>query len=206
MRLERKSFIKSPVRPLHTSYSVNKVLWLRDEKPDLFTQTWKFLLWEDLFCAWLGLTPAIDHSLASRTMVFDIHTKQWSDELLQVSGLSPDQFASVIPAGEPVGEIPSQMAGELGLDKGVLVTVAGHDAVNGAFGAGVYEQGQAVLTIGTAESIVVALEQPMLTKECWQTCMPATAIPILSVTLPWHTPPALETCCAGIAIALVRMI
>jgi xylulokinase len=161
--LGKKKLYQITGQPLHTSYSVNKILWLRDEMPEIFQQTWKFLLWEDLFCCWLGLPPAIDHSLASRTMLFDIHSHSWSQELMSQAGLSPELFAEVIPAGDPVGEIPLQKARELGFGEHVVVTVAGHDAVNGAFGAGVVDQGQAVLTIGTTESIVLALKKPQLT-------------------------------------------
>jgi xylulokinase len=151
-------------QPLHTSYSINKVMWLRDEMPEVYKNAWKFLLWEDLFCCWLGLTPVIDYSLASRTMAFDIHQHQWSARLLDEAKISPDLLGQAQPAGFCVGEIPASKAGELGLPKGVVVTVAGHDVINGALGAGVVREGQAVLTIGTTESIVVALERPNLSK------------------------------------------
>jgi xylulokinase len=152
-------------QPLHTSYSANKVLWLREAMPEVFKETWKFLLWEDLFCCWMGLSPAIEHSLAARTMLFDIHTHRWSEEVMEAANLSPGFFAEVVEPGAAVGEIPAQQAAELGLGEGVVVAVAGHDAVNGAFGAGAVAHGQAVLTIGTTESIVVALRQPVLTAE-----------------------------------------
>lgn len=152
-------------QPLHTSYSINKVMWLRDEMPEVFKKAWKFLLWEDLFCCWLGLAPTIDFSLASRTMAFDIHQRQWSAPLLDAANISPDLLARAVPAGICVGEIPASKARELGLPEGVVVTVAGHDVINGAFGAGAVKDGQAVLTIGTTESIVVALDRPRLSRE-----------------------------------------
>lgn len=152
-------------QPLHTSYSLNKILWLRDEMPEVFAQTWKFLLWEDLFCCWLGLPPAIDYSLASRTMAFDIHRREWSARLLQAAGISPELLAQSVPAGSPAGVIPAPKAAELGLPPGVIVTVAGHDVITGAFGAGAIHDGQSVLTVGTTEAIVVALDRPSLSTE-----------------------------------------
>jgi xylulokinase len=53
----------------------------------------------------------------------------------------------------------------LGLPAGVVVTVTGHDVINGAFGAGAIHNGQAVLTIGTTEAVVVALDKPRLTRD-----------------------------------------
>jgi xylulokinase len=151
-------------QPLHTSYSINKVMWFRDEMPGIFSRAWKFLLWEDLFCCWMGLEPAIDHSLASRTMAFDIHSRQWSQTLLEAARIPAELLAKPVLAGEAVGEIPASHASELGLPAGVVVTVTGHDVINGAFGAGAIQQGQSVLTIGTTEAIVVALDQTHLTK------------------------------------------
>lgn len=148
-------------QPLNTSFSVNKMMWVREEMPEVFSRTWKFLLWEDLFCCWLGLNPVIEHSLASRTMAFDIHSRTWSQKLLALAKIPQEMLAEVAPAGTPVGTIPDAKAADLGLKPGVVVTVAGHDAFNGAFGAGVIDEGTAALTVGTAESIVIALEKPM---------------------------------------------
>jgi xylulokinase len=152
-------------QPLHTSYSINKVMWFRDEMPQVFSKTWKFLLWEDLFCCWMGLEPSIDYSLASRTMAFDIHSRQLSERLLTTANLSGDCLAEPIPAGQKIGEISAARASELGLLPGVVVTVTGHDVINGAFGAGAIHNGQAVLTIGTTEAVVVALDKPRLTRD-----------------------------------------
>jgi xylulokinase len=152
-------------QPLHTSYSINKILWLREEMPEIFSRTWKFLMWEDLFCCWLGLEPTIDYSLASRTMAFDIHSREWSARLMDATDLSPELLAKTAPAGKAVGKIPALRAEEMSLPKGVVVTVTGHDVINGAFGAGAIRDGQAVLTIGTTEAIVVSLDQPKMTRD-----------------------------------------
>jgi xylulokinase len=85
--------------------------------------------------------------------------------MLEAAEISPELFAQAVPAGSHVGVIPAARARDLSLPKGVVVTVAGHDVINGAFGAGVINHGQAVLTIGTTESIVVALDQPSLSNE-----------------------------------------
>lgn len=151
-------------QPLHTSYSINKVIWFRDEMPLIYSKAWKFLLWEDLFCCWMGLEPAIEHSLASRTMAFDIHSRDWSQTLLEAAGIPQELLAKAVEAGQPVGVIPAVHARELGLPDGVVVTITGHDVINGAFGAGAIHQGQSVLTIGTTEAIVVALDQACMTK------------------------------------------
>ena len=66
--------------PLHPMYSLNKIMWFKRHRPVLFKQAWKFLCVEDYMIHRLGLAPAIDYSLAARTMAFDVRRKQWSEQ------------------------------------------------------------------------------------------------------------------------------
>jgi xylulokinase len=72
---------------LHPSFSINKMMWLKKERPDIFNKAKKLLLYEDFTYFKLGLEPTIDYSLAGRTMAFDIRKKKWSDEILSIAGI-----------------------------------------------------------------------------------------------------------------------
>lgn len=177
--------------PAHPSFTLPKIMWFAQERPELHAQVWKYLLWPDLICYKLGLTPRLDFSLAGRTMAFDVVKKQWSAEMLEgpnapetprvggasgpgpdsrdtaasmrpLHGLSPDLFAAPIQSGEVVGELTGQAAAELGLADGCLVVAGGHDQPMNALGAGIIREGLAVDGMGTVECITVAFEQPVL--------------------------------------------
>ncbi|MEI6504234.1 MAG: FGGY family carbohydrate kinase, partial [Armatimonadota bacterium] len=57
--------------PIHPSFTLPKIQWLAQERPDIHKATWKYLLWPDLIAFKLGLEPRLDYSLAGRTMAFD---------------------------------------------------------------------------------------------------------------------------------------
>ncbi len=163
--------------PMHSSFTLNKVMWLRDEMPDVFKRIWKCLLWPDLIMLKLGLEPCIDYTLAGRTMAFDVVHKQWSVEMCQQAGVSPKLFAKPVQSGTVIGEIPDAACEELGLPKGCLAVAGGHDQPMNALGAGIIREGLAVDGMGTVECITVAFDKPVLTREMLENnfcCYPHT--------------------------------
>jgi len=151
--------------PLHSSFTLNKIMWLKRHRPDVHERTWKYLLWPDIVMLKLGIEPRLDYTLAGRTMAFDIVGKRWSDVMLSHAGVSPDMFAEPIQSGEVVGKIPASAAAGLALPRGVLVLAGGHDQQMNALGAGIVRQGLAVDGMGTTECISVAFDEPVLTPE-----------------------------------------
>lgn len=137
----------------HPMFTVFKLLWLRQERPGVFARARKFLCFEDLFHQRLGLEPAIGWPLAGRTMLFNVRTHRWDDDILQAIGLDPERLARPVPSGSVVGTIPRQAAGDLGLPEGVIVVAGGHDQPCGALGAGAVESDVAMYASGTVECI-----------------------------------------------------
>lgn len=149
--------------PLHPSFTLNKIMWLAQERPDIHRATWKYLLWPDTICLKLGLPPRIDCSLAGRTMAFDVVRREWSHEILDTAEVDERMFAEPIASGEVIGELGGDCARELGLAPGCLVVAGGHDQPMNALGAGVVREGLAVDGMGTVECITVAFNEPVLT-------------------------------------------
>ena len=150
--------------PLHSSFTLPKIMWMRENRPDLHERTWKYLLWPDMVFFKLGLEPRLDWSLAGRTMAFDVVKKTWSEEMLEAAAISPDLFAEPIASGEVVGEISQAASEATGLPKGCLVVSGGHDQPMNALGAGIIREGRAVDGMGTVECITVAFDRPVLTR------------------------------------------
>jgi len=151
--LGREYLFQRTGMPLHPSYTVSKILWIKNHRPDIFEKTWKFLLYEDFILYKLGLEPAVDYSLAARTMAFDIHTKTWSDEILKKSGIDKSLLARALPSGEILGKISPKIAKELGLSLDTAVVLGGHDQPVNALGAGITKEGEATDSCGTVECV-----------------------------------------------------
>jgi len=151
--LGREYLFQTTGMPVHPSFTMSKILWIKNHRPDIYEKTWKFLLYEDFILYKLGLDPVIDYSLAARTMAFDIHTNHWSDEILQKIGIDKSLLARVSPSGEVVGKINSRIAKELGLSPDTVAVLGGHDQPVSALGAGIIKEGEATDTCGTVECV-----------------------------------------------------
>jgi len=108
-------------------YSLPKILWLRDNRPEVFGKTIKFCGVPEYIQARLGLEPITDYTIASRFMAFDINRHEWSDVLLDAAELDPRLLCETGQAGQCGGVIPRAMAAELNLDDGTILAPAGHD-------------------------------------------------------------------------------
>ena len=147
---------------IHPMYTICKIMWLKKHKPEVFTKTFKFLLFAEFILYRLGARPHTDYSLAARTMAFNVTNKEWSTEILDTAGVSADKFGEAVQAGTIVGEIKPSVAEELGLPKDVLLVSGGHDQPCAALGAGVLNAGMAVDGLGTTECITPTFDHPVI--------------------------------------------
>lgn len=152
----------------HPMFTLFKLLWVRDNLPEVWNRADKFLCYEDLIHLKLGLEPAISWPLAGRTMIWDVRKHEWSPEVLDAVGLDQSKLARTLPAGDVVGIISDDVAASLGLGKGVIVVAGGHDQTCGALGAGVASKGRAVYATGTVECITPAFQEPVFSNELYE--------------------------------------
>ena len=139
---------------LGNHYGLTKLMWLRDHEPGLYGRADLFLNWAGLVAFLLGGEPAVDHSLANRSLLFDIGRADWSEELLRWSGLERDRLPRPVPSGTVLGEVEPRLAGELGLPRGTAVVSGAHDQCANAVGCGVTAEGSALFGMGTYLCIV----------------------------------------------------
>lgn len=149
-------------------FTIFKLLWLRDNKPDVWRQASAFYCFEELIQYKLGLNPAISWCLAGRTVLFDIRSHQWNQTILDAIGLERERLARTIPSGEVAGAIPHEIAQGLGLNDGVVVVAGGHDQCCGALGAGVVSAGRAVYGTGTVDCITPAFPKPIFSDDLFR--------------------------------------
>ena len=81
-------------------------------EPDVFTDARRFLCMPDFVFHQLGLDPAMDHSLATRTMAFDVNRLTWSEEILSLAELDRERLSRALPSGSVVGEIAASVVPE----------------------------------------------------------------------------------------------
>jgi xylulokinase len=137
---------------IQAKFSLNKLMWLRENEPAVVERLHKWLCMEDFVLYKLSGVAATDHSLASRTFALDQRTLDWSPTMLGLAGFSAGVFPTAHPSGTAIGEVTRAAAGETGLPVGAVVATGGHDHLCGSLAAGVVGPGALLDSMGTAES------------------------------------------------------
>jgi len=146
----------------HTMFSLFKLAWLRDNRPEILDRAARVLCFEDLMGYVLTGEAVIDYSLAGRTMMFDVRRCDWAEEIFDLIGLDPAVMSRPVPSGRIVGAVRPGLAEQLHLSNHTLVVTGGHDQPCGALGAGVIGSGAAMYAMGTSECISPAFDQLLL--------------------------------------------
>ena len=144
------------------AYSAPKILWLRDEQPEIFHAAVCFLQPKDYAVFRLTGELATDYSDASGTLLFDLLTRTWIDDFLVKLELAPDLLPRLLASNQVVGTVTAQAAAATGLAAGTPVVIGGGDGSCASVGAGVLEPGQAYLNIGSSAWISIASNAPVL--------------------------------------------
>jgi ribulokinase len=133
-------------------YGFTKIMWLRDEQPDVWARTAYLLPPNAYVIQRLTGAIAVDHSSAGNIGgVYDIAARTWSREMLDTLGiphaLMPERL---VDPPETVGGLTDDAAARLGLPTGTPVMAGGVDAAVATFAAGVVAPGHHVAMIGTS--------------------------------------------------------
>jgi xylulokinase len=143
-------FARTGMRP-HPLNSLSKILWLRAKRPEVWARTRKVATYADFILGRLGAPGFIDLTMASRTMAWDIGRGDWADDLLGELSLDRSLFSTPVATGTVCGRLDPALARELGVTGPAALVAGAHDQPAGALGAGVLEDGDAVVSTGTAE-------------------------------------------------------
>lgn len=143
-------------------FGLCKLLWLKENEPEAFARTNRWLHMADYIAFQLSGAQATDYSLASRTLALDLRRRVWDINLLQTVGIPADILAPLTQSGTAIGRVTGEAAGATGLPVGACVAAGGHDHVCGAFGAGVVEPGMVLNSLGTAEALFLPLDAPIM--------------------------------------------
>lgn len=158
--------------PPHPINALTKILWIRENHPEIAEHTWKFMTYADFLMGKLGADPVIDYSMASRTMGFSLKEKDWSLDILEPLGLNVEQFSQPEPSGKVVGRLSSVLLEEFGLKGETLLVSGGHDQTCAGIGAGLIHEGIGVDSTGTAEALSTVFSNPLLNQRMLESYYP----------------------------------
>lgn len=151
--------------PIHPMSPLLKLLWLRDNEPDIFRQAKRFVgIKEYVLAKWYD-QYVIDYSLASATGMFNLEKLQWDEQALSLIGLSSDRLSEPVNTTHILTGMKSQFAESLGLSPETPCVVGASDGVLANLGIGAIEPGKAAVTIGTSGAVRGVVRKPVTDKQ-----------------------------------------
>ena len=146
-------------------YTVFKIMWLRDNEPELFARIDKVIGTKDYINFRMTGVTATDYSYASGSGVYELVGWKYSDQLIAASGLSPAIFPRIVASTEVLGMLTPQAADELSLPQTVKVVAGGVDNSCMALGARAHKEGDCYNSMGSSSWIAVTSAKPLLDEE-----------------------------------------
>ncbi len=147
------------VMPIDTVY---RILWIKENHPEILDKTYKWLLIEDYINYLLCGEIATDYSMASCTSLFDQKKKDWSSGLIDEAGFDSSILPKAFSSGTMLGNISESSSESTGLSKTAKVILGGHDYHCGALAVGAFVP-EVVMDIGgTWEMVFQSTKQPRL--------------------------------------------
>ena len=137
-------------------FTAPKLLWLRAHEPEIFARIDTVLLPKDYVRFRLTGHHVSDMSDASGTLWLDVAARDWSDDLLEATGLTRAQMPRLVEGSAPSGELLPELAARWGISGPVVVAGGAGDNAAAACGVGVVTPGSAFVSLGTSGVLFVS--------------------------------------------------
>ena len=170
--LKEEAFLAEKIDPYHfyeitghrisASYSIEKLLWVKNNEPDVFRSTYKMLNAKDYINFRLCGVMATDPSDASGMNAYDLNSWSWSEEIIEAAGLDMSLFPEVKSSVEVIGEVTAEAAEATGLKVGTPVICGGGDGSCAGVGVGCVRPGSAYNCLGSSSWIALTVEKPIV--------------------------------------------
>lgn len=154
-------FYKTTGHRISPSYSLEKLLWVKNNEPEIYDNTYKMLNSKDYIIFKLTGEFVTDYSDATGTCILDINTLKWSDEIISITGIDGDKLPTLRESTYVVGGVTEQAAEQTGLAAGTPVVCGGGDGVCAAVGSGCVKEGIAFSYVGSSSWIALTTRKPI---------------------------------------------
>ena len=144
------------------AYTVAKILWLKENQPDLYRRTHKILQPKDYAAFLLTGVFATDYSDASLAQLLDLGQRHYAAEFLERLGISFALLPDLHPSAAVIGQVTPQAAEATGLRAGTPVVIGGGDGACATVGAGSIQPGDVYNYLGSSSWVGLSTDRPVL--------------------------------------------
>lgn len=144
-------------------FTAPKILWMRENEPELFDGIRKIMLPKDYLVYRLSGSFSTDYSDASGMLLLDVEHKKWSCDssisMLDLCGIREEQLPALHESFDAVGTLKPEIASELGLSSSVVLAAGAGDNAAAAVGTGTVGSGRCNISLGTSGTLFITTDR-----------------------------------------------
>ncbi len=137
-------------------FTAPKILWMRENEPENFARIAKIMLPKDYLAYRLSGSFCTEVSDASGMLLLDVMNRRWSQEMLEICGITEQMLPRIYESYQVVGNLRPELARELGLSQETKIVAGAGDNAAAAVGTGTVGDGKCNLSLGTSGTIFVS--------------------------------------------------
>jgi len=164
-RIGKEKFIQITGNVALTGFTAPKILWVKENEPEVYAQVKHVLLPKDYIRYCLTGEYAMDKADGAGTVLFDLKARDWSGEVLEVLGIDASWMPNTFEGPEFTGFVCEASAALSGLKAGTPVAAGGGDQAAQAVGVGAVEPGIVGLTVGTSGVVFATTPSALIEPE-----------------------------------------
>jgi len=157
-RVGKERLLDITKNPALEGFTLPKILWVKNNEPDVFNKAKTFVLPKDYVRYQLTGQLQMEYSDAAGTLLLNVNKKTWSKDICDWLGIDFSICPPLVDSHEKVGTITPEIAKQTGLAPSTSVFAGGADNACGAIGAGILEDGKTLASIGTS-GVVLTYEE-----------------------------------------------
>ena len=147
-----------------TGFTAPKILWVKNNEPDIYAQIAQILLPKDYVRFKLTGDYVMDKAGGAGTQLFDVRQRDWSTELLDALEINADWLPPTFEGTAVTGTLTLSAAEATGLPVGISVVGGGGDQAANGVGTGAVVDGIVALSLGTSGVVFASSDAPIVEK------------------------------------------
>ena len=140
-----------------------KIMWWREEHPEAYARTAKYVMPSTYVAGRMGKLTAVDAFIDYTFLHFsglsDAQAGTWSSELCTNLGVDQEKLPKIVDPWHIVGEVSDEAAADFGLAAGTPIAAGCGDTAAGALGAGIVRPNMVFDVAGTASVFAASTNQ-----------------------------------------------
>lgn len=151
--------------PIHPMSPLSKLMWFKEEEPELYEKTHKFISIKEYVLYHLFGEYVVDYSIASATGLFNLKDLDWDVDVLNLLNLDKNKLSTPVPTTYILDNMKFEFASRMGIQTSTKFVIGASDGVLANVGVGAISPKETAVTIGTSGAIRTVADKPLVDEQ-----------------------------------------